>query len=435
MIAGKLLILVVMIMLTAFFVAAEFGLVKIRKSRLEGLAQSGDKKAQLGLEIVGHLDEYLSACQLGITLTSLAIGWLGEGTVRELLHPLLGFLPIPTAVLQVISLVISFLLITFVHVVIGELIPKSLSITKTEPVVLWVVTPLHYFYKATYPFIWLLNSSATGIGKLFGLKLGEGEETHSEEELLLIANESLKHGEINKDEFDFLNNVFDFDELLAKEIMVTRLDMEAIPEEYTIAEALSFTIETGHSRFPVIRKTKDDIVGYITLQDLVKAYLANSEAAIVTLVNEPIIVFETIPVKTLLAEMQSSHKHFAILVDEYGGTSGMVTIEDILEEIVGDIQDEQDREEENIRPLTEQEFMVNGKTPLTEIEDFFHVDFPAEIESISLSGVITDTYKQAVRVGFRCVHEGLEMEVVEMDKVNITKIKIKDRKRVKAVAE
>ncbi len=435
MITGKLLILVVMIMLTAFFVAAEFGLVKIRKSRLEGLAQSGDKKAQLGLEIVGHLDEYLSACQLGITLTSLAIGWLGEGTVRELLRPLLGFLPIPTAVLQVISLVISFLLITFVHVVIGELIPKSLSITKTEPVVLWVVTPLHYFYKATYPFIWLLNSSATGIGKLFGLKLGEGEETHSEEELLLIANESLKHGEINKDEFDFLNNVFDFDELLAKEIMISRLDMEVIPEEYTIAEALSFTIETGHSRFPVIRKTKDDIVGYITLQDLVKTYLANSEAAIVTLVNEPIIVFETIPVKTLLAEMQSSHKHFAILVDEYGGTSGMVTIEDILEEIVGDIQDERDREEENIRSLTEQEFMVNGKTPLTEIEDFFHVDFPAGIESISLSGVITDTYKQAVRVGFRCVHEGLEMEVVEMDKVSITKIMIKDRKRVKAVAE
>lgn len=429
MVAGKLAVLVVMIILTAFFVAAEFGLVKIRKSRLEGLAQNGNKRAVLALKIVGQLDEYLSACQLGIALTSLAIGWLGEGTVRELLHPLLARLPIPNAALQVISLAVSFLLITFVHVVIGELIPKSLSITKTEQVVLWVVTPLHYFYRGTYPFIWLLNSSATSIGKLFGLKLGEGDDTHSEEELLLIATDSFNHGEINRDEFEFLNNVFDFDDLMAKEIMVTRVDMEAIPEEYSVAEALDFTIETGHSRFPVIRKTKDEILGYITVQSLIKAYVSQEEEQLIDLVSEPITAFETIPVKQLLAEMQSSHKHFAILVDEYGGTSGMVTIEDILEEIVGDIQDEQDREEANIRPLTEQEFMVNGKTPLVEIEDFFHVDFPESIESISISGVITDTYKQAVKVGFRCVHEGLEMEVMAMDKVTITAIKIRDRKR------
>lgn len=429
MLIGKIGIIILMILLTAFFVAAEFGLVKIRKSRLESLSQNGNKKATLALHIVEHLDAYLSACQLGITLTSLAIGWLGESTVRELIDPVMSKLPLPTSVVQVTSLVLSFLLITFVHVVIGELIPKSFSITKTEAVVLAIVKPLHYFYKITFPFIWLLNTSANGIGKLFGLTLaGEGDETHSEEELRLIANQSFIQGEINEDEYEFLNNVFEFDELIAKEIMVTRVDMETINEGTTVEEALHFAIEKGHSRFPVIRKTKDDVIGYITLQDLIKVYVDQPQAIIDNFMQEPIIVIDSMPVKSLLSEMQKEHKHFAILSDEYGGTSGLVTIEDIIEEIVGDIQDEQDQEEENIIEVRPTVFMVNGKTALSEVEDAFEVDFPEDLDSNSISGYITDTYQRDVEVGFKCEFETISMEVLAMDKVNITKIKIVDKR-------
>lgn len=212
-----------MIAFTAFFVASEFSLVKIRKSRLETLAAEGNKQAKLAIVVVEHLDSYLSACQLGITLTSLAIGWVGESTIHALLAPVIHYFPLPNTIAESFSIVLAFLLITFVHVVIGELIPKSLSISKTEAVVLAVVRPLHYFYKLTYPFVWLLNVSASSIGKLFNLSLAsEGEETHSEEELLLIANQSFAKGEINEKEYEYLNKVFEFDDLLAKEIMVPR---------------------------------------------------------------------------------------------------------------------------------------------------------------------------------------------------------------------
>lgn len=431
MLITRIGIIILMIALTAFFVAAEFGLVKIRKSRLESLSQGGNKNATLGLHIVDHLDAYLSACQLGITLTSLAIGWIGESTVETLLHPVLAYLPLPESMLRVVSLVLSFLMITFVHVVIGELIPKSLSITKTEKVVLAVVKPLHFFYKFTYPFIWLLNTSANSIGRIFGFTLaGEGDETHSEEELRLIANQSFIHGEINEDEYEFLNNVFEFDELIAKEIMVTRVDMETINEGSSVEGALKFAIEKGHSRFPVIRKTKDDVIGYVTMQDLVRIYLDEPTAIVDGIMQEPIVVIDSMPVKTLLAEMQKEHKHFAILSDEYGGTSGLVTIEDIIEEIVGDIQDEQDQEEDNIIETKPKVFMVNGKTPISEFEDWFEIEFPDDIESNSLSGYLTDKYQRDVKVNFTCRYKDLKFTVIKMDKVNISKLRVTDLRKV-----
>ena len=255
--------------------------------------------------------------------------------------------------------------------------------------------------------------------------MGEGDESHSQEELLLIANESLRHGEINQDEFEFLNNVFDFDELIGKEIMVTRVDMEVIAETSTIEEALTFAITTGHSRFPIIQKTKDDIVGYVTMQDLIKAYMENPLGQLDDLVQEPIIFMETIPVKHLLAEMQKEHKHFAILADEYGGTSGLVTIEDILEEIVGDIQDERDQESAAIELTQAGDYQLSGTTDLSEIEDFFDVEFTDESESITIGGFLLDKYQQEIKEGFTCVHDNLEIEVLSMNKVTINRLLIK----------
>ncbi len=425
----NIIIIILMIAFTAFFVASEFSLVKIRKSRLETLEAEGNKKAKLAIVVVEHLDSYLSACQLGITLTSLAIGWVGESTMHALLSPVMAYLPFPKALSESFSIVLAFLLITFVHVVIGELIPKSLSISKTEAVVLAVVKPLHYFYKITYPFVWLLNVSASSVGKLFNLSLAtEGEETHSEEELLLIANQSYVKGEINEKEYEYLNKVFEFDDLLAKEIMVSRLDMEVISSDTSIKEALEFAIEKGHTRFPVIRKSKDNILGYVTLQSLIKEYLSSPAQSVNTIVQEPIVFIDTIPVKVLLSEMQSQHKHFAILSDEYGGTSGLVTIEDILEELVGDIQDEQDHEEDNIVEVKENVYHVKGKTPLSEIEERFHVQL-SDLPSVNtISGYVSNSYleqREEAEVGSVRIIKNLEITILEMDRVTPSELQIR----------
>ncbi|MEY8442796.1 hemolysin family protein [Lactococcus ileimucosae] len=425
----NIIIIILMIAFTAFFVASEFSLVKIRKSRLETLEAEGNKKAKLAIVVVEHLDSYLSACQLGITLTSLAIGWVGESTMHALLSPVMAYLPFPKTISESFSIVLAFLLITFVHVVIGELIPKSLSISKTEAVVLAVVKPLHYFYKVTYPFVWLLNVSASSVGKLFNLSLAtEGEETHSEEELLLIANQSYVKGEINEKEYEYLNKVFEFDDLLAKEIMVSRLDMEVISSDTSIKEALEFAIEKGHTRFPVIRKSKDNILGYVTLQSLIKEYLSSPTQSVNTIVQEPIVFIDTIPVKVLLSEMQIQHKHFAILSDEYGGTSGLVTIEDILEELVGDIQDEQDHEEDNIVEVKENVYHVKGKTPLSEIEERFHVQL-SDLPSVNtISGYVSNSYleeREEVEVGSVRRIKNLEITILEMDRVTPSELQIR----------
>lgn len=425
----NIILIILMIAFTAFFVASEFSLVKIRKSRLETLEAEGNKKAKLAIVVVEHLDSYLSACQLGITLTSLAIGWVGESTMHALLSPVMAYLPFPKALSESFSIVLAFLLITFVHVVIGELIPKSLSISKTEVVVLAVVKPLHYFYKVTYPFVWLLNVSASSVGKLFNLSLAtEGEETHSEEELLLIANQSYVKGEINEKEYEYLNKVFEFDDLLAKEIMVSRLDMEVISSDTSIKEALEFAIEKGHTRFPVIRKSKDNILGYVTLQSLIKEYLSSPAQSVNTIVQEPIVFIDTIPVKVLLSEMQSQHKHFAILSDEYGGTSGLVTIEDILEELVGDIQDEQDHEEDNIVEVKENVYHVKGKTPLSEIEERFHVQL-SDLPSVNtISGYVSNSYleqREEAEVGSVRIIKNLEITILEMDRVTPSELQIR----------
>lgn len=422
----RLLVIVLMIYFTAFFVASEFSLVKIRSSQLEHLKNEGNKKAILALDVVKHLDEYLSACQLGITLTSLAIGWLGESTIEALIHPVLSYLPLPNAAITTISLVLAFLIVTFIHVVIGELVPKSISIARTEKVVLSVVKPLHIFFKITYPFIWLLNHSAIAIGKLFGIQIvGEGEETHTEDELLYIASHSYKHGQINKDELNYLNNIFEFDELIAKEIMVNRIDMEVLEVDTSIQEALKTAVKMGHTRYPVIQDSKDEVIGYITLQQLVKASLdqSNQDQSIAPLAVEPILALETIPIKKLLKTMQTEHKHFAILLDEYGGTSGLITIEDILEEIVGDIQDEADNETALIKKISKTEYIIDGKTEIDEIEDLFHLQLEEIPDIMSISGYLINQYHNQIKTGNRIIIQNVEFTILSVHHLVIHKLK------------
>ena len=264
-------ILFLMIAVTSFFVASEFALVKIRRSRLEQLERENVKNAKLALHVTHHLDNYLSASQLGITLTGLIIGWVGEGSVAALLEPWIGRLPFSSALSGTISVALGFILVTYIDVVIGELLPKSYSIVNTEQVVLFVVRPLHYFYKAMFPFIWVLNHSAAALGKVLGVKLvSEGEETLSQEELTLVAMNSYEKGELTKEEYYYLENVFEFDDTLAKDIQVDRTSMQVFEAGETVKDAIQASIQRGHTRYPVISGSKDHVLGYVTLPDLIK---------------------------------------------------------------------------------------------------------------------------------------------------------------------
>lgn len=427
----NLFIIFLMIIFTAFFVAAEFAFVKIRKTQLEQLKNDGNKTATLSLHIVSHLDEYLSACQLGITLTSLAIGWIGESTIEKLLHPLFNALPFSASFNTISSLILSFGIMTFVHVVIGELIPKSISISKTERVVLFVTRPLHYFRQVSFPFIWLLNFSASMIGKLIGVEItGEGNESHSEEELLLIANQSLTQGEINSEEFELISNSFRFDQTLAREIMVSRTDMDVLYDDLTVAEALNISLKQGHSRYPVAHKSKDDILGYMTQKDLIKYYLENPNQVIADKSNEVLKKFENVPIKQLLNDMKKEKKHLAILIDEYGGTSGIVTIEDIIEEVFGDIQDEQDHEVPLIKKLNEFTYLADGRIELFEIAKRFGLSFEelnkeGGKKTASLGGWLLVYHNNQTKVGSVVRYQNITFEITKMDQgAIITEVKI-----------
>ncbi|UNL86240.1 hemolysin family protein [Priestia koreensis] len=375
----KLIMIAVLIAISGFFVASEFAIVKVRSSRLDQLIGEGSKQAIAAKRMVDNLDEYLSACQLGITLTSLGLGWLGEPTVDEIVHPLLMKLSLPASVAGIISFIIAFAAITFIHVVVGELAPKSFAIQKAEKISLLTAQPLILFYKVTYPFIWLLNTSARGVTKMFGLEAAsEHDLAHTEEELRLILSESFKSGEINQSEFKYVNNIFEFDERLAKEIMVPRKEIIALDQEKTIRENIEVIREEKFTRYPVIEGDKDHVIGLVNMKEIYTDLVMNGvkkDHSIHDYVRPVIQVIETIAIHDLLIKMQKERTHMAVLVDEYGGTAGLVTVEDILEEIVGDIRDEFDTDEQaEIQKINENKTLLDGKVLISEVNDLFGLE-------------------------------------------------------------
>jgi CBS domain containing-hemolysin-like protein len=339
-------------MLTAFFVMAEFAIVKVRSTQLEPHLEVGRKSAIHAKQVITHLDEYLSACQLGITITALGIGRLAEPTFEKMLHPVIGHFSNSEALVTTLSIVISFLFATFLHVVIGELAPKTLAIQKAEQVTLWTARPLQWFYRLLFPFIWFLNGSARLLVRAFGLKpINDYEESHTEEELRLILADSFKHGEINQSEMMYVNNIFDFDERVAREIMVPRTEMVYFSKRDNFDKNLDVILEGQFTRYPVANEDKDDIIGLVNLKEIFKGHIQLNDLSIENYIRPILHVSEATPIKQVLLKMQKERIHMAIVNDEYGGTAGLITVEDILEEIVGEIRDEFD---ENEIPLIEE---------------------------------------------------------------------------------
>ncbi|WP_026694460.1 hemolysin family protein [Peribacillus kribbensis] len=428
----NLIFLAVLIGLTGYFVATEFAIVKVRSSRIDQLISEGKKGAVSAKKVVSHMDEYLSACQLGITVTALGLGWIGEPTVESLLHPLFAHLNLGESISHVLSFGIAFASVTFLHVVIGELAPKTIAIQKAEQITLLFSGSLIWFYKIMYPFIWILNGSARLVTGMFGLKpVSEHEMAHSEEELRILLSESYKSGEINQTELKYMNNIFQFDERIAKEIMVPRTEMVSLSIDDSFSDVLNTIKREGYTRYPVIDGDKDHVIGIVNIKEIITSRISNGVimdggTSLAPYIKPVIRVIETVPIHDLLLRMQKDRAQLAILIDEYGGTSGLVTVEDILEEIVGEIRDEFDTDEvADIRKINEGHFILNAKVLIEDVNDLLGIHLTEE-DIDTLGGWIL-TQKFDIKAGETIGAEHYEFTVKEMDGHQVISVEIKNK--------
>jgi len=372
------LLILFLVFLNGFFVAAEFAMVKVRGSRIDSLISEGNMRAKFASRLTHNLDAYLSACQLGITLASLGLGWVGEPAVSGLIEPVLEQLGFNDVAIHTVSFIIAFSIITFLHIVMGELAPKTIAIRKAENITLLTAAPLTLFYKIMYPFIWFLNGTANWLLKRFGIEpAAEHESAHTEEEIRILMKESHKSGLIDNTELTLVDNIFDFAETHAREIMIPRTEMNCLYDNISFEENKAIALKEMHTRYPVCDNDKDNIIGFVHIKDLLK--VASQELTNIRQIMRPVTtVPESMQISSLLKLMQKKKTQIAILIDEYGGTSGLVTLEDIMEEIVGEIQDEFDEERPNIEKKDDQTYSINGLMLIEEVNGFFGLSIESD---------------------------------------------------------
>ncbi|MGR6000199.1 hemolysin family protein [Bacillus cereus] len=424
----NLVMVAILIAFTGFFVAAEFAIVKVRSSRIDQLVAEGKRGALAAKKVTTNLDEYLSACQLGITVTAMGLGWLGEPTIEKLLHPLFEKWNLNPSISSVLTFGLAFMIMTYLHVVVGELAPKTMAIQKAERVTLLLAGPLMMFYKIMYPFIWVLNGSARVITGLFGLKpASEHEVAHTEEELRLILSDSYESGEINQAEYKYVNNIFEFDNRIAKEIMVPRTEIVGFYLEDSVEEHMKVIQNERYTRYPIFGEDKDDIIGMVNVKDFFIRYMTEDQKDLSSIRSymRPIIeVMETTPIHDLLLQMQKKRIPMAVLYDEYGGTAGIVTLEDILEEIVGEIRDEYDEDEAPpIQHVNEQHIIVDGKVLISEVKDLFGLHI--EEDDVDTIGGWIMMQNHEIEEGQHVEAEGYEFKVLEKDAYQIKRVEIR----------
>ncbi|GAB6991627.1 hemolysin family protein [Paenibacillus pini] len=394
----KVLLVIVLIALTAFFVASEYSVIRVRMSRINQLVAEGNKNAKAVKHIISKLDEFLSACQLGTTLTSMALGWVGESTVERLLHPLFELVHMPASLESVVSFIIAFMILTYFEVVIGELVPKNFAIQIAEPMALFFARPLIIFYKITYPFNWVLSRSSRLITGVFGIKpMSEEDAALSEAELRFALTEGYRSGEITPTEYKYLNNVFDFDDRDAREIMVPRTAIRVVSHDANVRDVMDVIDPKAYNYLPVVTDgDKDKVQGMIHVKDMLHQVVRNTtggNAPITPFIRPILQVIETVQARDLLAQMQKAGINIAVLMDEYGGTSGLVTLEDIIEEIVGDIPSGSTSgtgngipESSLITKLEDNRFAFKAQTPIHDVNKKLKINIPSGDEVYTIGG-------------------------------------------------
>ena len=419
----KIVVVFLLVFGNAFFVAAEFSIVKMRSSRLDVLIAEGNRRASYAKKLADRLDVALSVTQLGITIVSLGLGWLGEPVVASLLYPIFLWLGVPESAVETISFAIAFFLITSLHIVGGELIPKNVAIRKVESVALTVALPLLVFQRIMYPFVWLLNHVANWAEERMGFSVVTKEEdvAHTEEEIRVLMEESHRQGFIDKTELEFVDNVFDFADLSVREIMIPRTDMVCLDLEDSLEESIETAMEERLTRYPICDGGKDNVIGFLHIKDFLQTLYKKEAPDLRKLARHALVVPEAMAVSRLLQTMQQERSQLAIVVDEYGGTAGMVTIEDVIEEIVGDIQDEFDTD----RPLVEKKgaclYSVDAKMLLEELEDILEVAIDEE-EIDSVGGWLSAHVDNPPRIGQKAAFGDAQFFVEETEGVRITRV-------------
>lgn len=391
--ALEIILTLFLVFANGFFVAAEFAIVKVRSSQIALEKASISKK--LTLHIVDHLDGYLAATQLGITLASLGLGWVGEDVVSKLIlnamHNM-GF-ELSATVAHSIAVPIAFALLTIMHIVFGELAPKTIAIRFPTTTSLRVSIALQIFYYVFRPFIWLLNGTANLILRLFGIKPMTEQDIHSEDELRLIIAESEEGGAIEPSERELIQNVFDFDDRVVRQVMVPRVKISGIKAEVTVREAMDIVLKEGYSRYPLYDVSLDEIIGVVFAKDIIRAYVTNEQGSKTQTLRDVMrtvqYVPETMPIDSLLREFQKNKNQMAVVVSEFGGTIGLVTLEDILEELVGDIQDEHDHEVQIVTTVDKQVYQIVAQSSLYDINKLLPQPFPESDEYETLAGLLT----------------------------------------------
>ncbi|CUU49914.1 hemolysin family protein [Clostridium beijerinckii] len=422
----NVIIVILLVFMNGFFVATEFAMVKVRKSRIETLAMEGNRNAKHTLKVVKDLNSYLSACQLGITLASLGLGWVGEPAFAEMLRPLINLFNLPEITLHSISVVLGFSIITGLHIVLGELAPKSLAIINTENIAMYTALPLIAFYRLTYPIMWTFNHSTNLVLKIFGIsQIDEQEAAHTDEEIKLLVEDSYKHGLIDQTELTFVDNIFDFSEKTVRDIMIPRTDMACIFIEDTFDEIINYALEEQLTRYPVCRDSKDNVIGFIHIKDLYKLKFEGSDN-IEGIIREIKFVPESLSISELFKTFKKEKAQMAIIIDEFGGTAGLVTTEDILEEIVGEIQDEFDDDgEEEIRETDNGSYVVDGKVLIGDINELLDTNIEAEnIDTIG--GWIYSQLKSYPKPKEKVNYGNYEFIILKCDRKRINQVLIKN---------
>ena len=413
---GKLATIAGLVALNGFFVAAEYSIIKVRISQLDTLIDEGERRAGFARHVRGHLDSYLSATQLGVTLASLGLGWAGEQFLASILQPLFGLIHIPSpAIVTTVSVVLAFLGITFLHIVFGELAPKYVAITNPLPVSLRLVRTLTMFHLIFRPFIWLLNKSSNFfLQKILRLKPVSGVElAHSEEELRLILDESERSDEVSSIGREILVNALDMRRRVVRDIMTPRADVVYLDIEESFDDNVKKALESRHTRFPLCRGHLDNTIGLIHIKELVPM-MRDPAPDLMKIRRDLIPVPEMMSLEKLLNLFLVRHAHLAIVVDEYGGTVGMVTMENVLEELVGDIQDEFDTEKAEFRKINDQEFTVAGGLGLYELRDLADIELEnADVSTIG--GYVTHLLGHLPKQGEQVQIEDYRVTVTQTD--------------------
>jgi CBS domain containing-hemolysin-like protein len=432
-IALRLGAVLLLVAANAFFVAAEFALVASRRTRIDAWARRGDRRAAIVRKALESLDRYISGTQLGITLASLGLGWIGEPAVATTIEHLFGWLPPPfdTIATHGVASTLAFAAITFLHIVLGELAPKAIALLHPESTSRWVAPPLILFTMATNPFIWVLNGTANAMLRLLGARSpSERERVHSPEEIRMLVEQSRKTGGLGAGDARMLEGVFEFSEKNARDVMTPRTDMVALPAAASLAEAADRVAAAGRSRYPVTGESLDDVVGIVHAKDILRGLLTGSDESVQSISRPAFFVPGTREVEDVLADMKRQKVHLAIVLDEFGGTAGLVTMEDLLEEIVGPIFDEYDQPASPTAPASAAAPGGGGGAPIirggTEISDVnrmlrLHLD---DADYTTIGGLLFGRLGRLPKVGDRVTLEGATFEILEMDGRRVGRVRV-----------